>query len=107
MSTVPVVFAPIGRIDGTNANVVEAELKSLLEASGPNLILDLSGINYLSSAGLRVVLVAAKSTRASGGKMVLAGPRPAISEIFKMSGFDRILETVADTEAAKALFSQA
>lgn len=106
MSTVPVVFAPTGRIDGTNANAVEAELKAILEASGPNLILDLSGISYLSSAGLRVVLVAAKSTRASGGKVVLAGPRPAISEIFKMSGFDRILETVSDAEAARALFSQ-
>lgn len=106
MSTVPVVFSPTGRIDGTNANAVEAELKAMLEASGPNLILDLSGISYLSSAGLRVVLVAAKSTRASGGKLVLAGPRPAISEIFKMSGFDRILETVSDTEAARALFSQ-
>lgn len=106
MSTVPSIFSPLGRIDGTNAGVVESELKTILEASGPNLIFDLSGIEYLSSAGLRVVLVAAKSTRATGGKLVLAGPRPAISEILKMSGFDRILETVADTEAAKALFSQ-
>jgi anti-anti-sigma factor len=53
-----------------------------------------------------VVLVAAKSTRASGGKLVLAGPRPAISEILAMSGFNRIIETAPDVEAANALFGK-
>jgi anti-anti-sigma factor len=105
MSTAPAIFSPAGRIDGTNAAAAEAELKSILESEGPNLILDLSGVDYLSSAGLRVVLVAAKSTRASGGKLVLAGPRPAISEILAMSGFDRIIETTASVELAKALFN--
>ena len=105
MSTAPAIFSPAGSIDGTNAAAAEAELKSILESEGPNLILDLSGVDYLSSAGLRVVLVAAKSTRASGGKLVLAGPRPAISEILAMSGFDRIIETTASVELAKALFN--
>lgn len=106
MSTAPAIFSPVGRIDGTNAGAAEAELKSILDSAGPNLILDLSGVDYLSSAGLRVVLVAAKSTRASGGKLVLAGPRPAISEILTMSGFERIIETVADVETAKARFNK-
>jgi anti-anti-sigma factor len=82
------------------------ELKAVLDSAGPNLIMDLSGVDYLSSAGLRVVLVAAKSTRASGGKLVLAGPRPAISEILAMSGFNRIIETAPDVEAANALFGK-
>lgn len=106
MSTALAIFSPVGRIDGTNAAAVEAELKSILESEGPNLILDLSGVDYLSSAGLRVVLVAAKSTRVSGGKLVLAGPRPAISEILAMSGFDRIIEIAPDVEAAKAVLSK-
>jgi anti-anti-sigma factor len=106
MSTAPAIFSPVGRIDGTNAGAAEVELKAVLESAGPNLIMDLSGVDYLSSAGLRVVLVAAKSTRASGGKLVLAGPRPAISEILAMSGFNRIIETAPDVEAATALFGK-
>jgi len=106
MSTAPAIFSPVGRIDGTNAGATEVELKAVLDSAGPNLIMDLSGVDYLSSAGLRVVLVAAKSTRASGGKLVLAGPRPAISEILAMSGFNRIIETAPDVEAATALFGK-
>ena len=106
MSTAPAIFSPVGRIDGTNASAAEVELKAVLESAGPNLIMDLSGVDYLSSAGLRVVLVAAKSTRASGGKLVLAGPRPAISEILAMSGFNRIIETAPDVEAATSLFGK-
>jgi len=106
MSTAPAIFSHVGRIDGTNAGAAEVELKAVLESAGPNLIMDLSGVDYLSSAGLRVVLVAAKSTRASGGKLVLAGPRPAISEILAMSGFNRIIETAPDVEAATALFGK-
>jgi anti-anti-sigma factor len=106
MSTAPAIFSPVGRIDGTNAGATEAELKAVLDSAGPNLIMDLSGVDYLSSAGLRVVLVAAKSTRASGGKLVLAGPRPAIAEILAMSGFNRIIETAPDVEAANALFGE-
>ena len=106
MSTAPAIFSPVGRIDGANAGAAEVELKAVLESAGPNLIMDLSGVDYLSSAGLRVVLVAAKSTRASGGKLVLAGPRPAISEILAMSGFNRIIETAPDVGAATALFGK-
>jgi anti-sigma B factor antagonist len=105
MSSSPAVYSPKGRIDGTNAGGAEADIKALLDAGNSNLVLDLSGIDYLSSAGLRVVLVAAKGTRAAGGKTVIAGARPAILEILKMSGFDRVIEIAADVDAASRLFS--
>jgi len=101
MSSTPAVYSPKGRIDGTNAGGAEADIKAMIEAGNTSLVLDLSGVDYMSSAGLRVVLVAAKSTRAAGGKTVIAGARPAILEILKMSGFDRVIEITPDLEQAQ------
>jgi len=104
MSSTPAVYSPKGRIDGTNAGGAEADIKAMIEAGNTSLVLDLSGVDYMSSAGLRVVLVAAKSTRAAGGKTVIAGARPAILEILKMSGFDRVIEITPDLEQAQRRF---
>jgi len=100
MSEAHGVYAPQGRIDGSNAAAAERELLAMLERSGPSVVIDLSGLDYLSSAGLRVLLVAAKTARASGGKAVLAGPRPAVAEVLRMSGFDKIMGIAANRESA-------
>lgn len=102
MNDKPAVFSPRGRIDGTNSSAIEAELRPLLDGKGVRLVFDLSSIDYLSSAGLRVVLLAAKTTRAGGGKTVLSGAKPAVLEVLRMSGFDRILEIEPDLDAALA-----
>ena len=105
MSSPPALFSPRGRIDGTNAAAAESDVKTLLSEAGPNLVFDLTSVDYLSSAGLRVVLVAAKTSRAGGGKTVLAGARPAVQEILKMSGFDRIVESAPTVQEAQALIA--
>ena len=64
MSAIPFTYAATGRIDASNAPSVEAELLAAIETSGPALIIDLSGLGYMSSAGLRVMLVAAKRAKA-------------------------------------------
>lgn len=97
------VYAPIGRIDGSNAPSAERELLELLAQHGPSMVADLSGLSFVSSAGLRVLLVAAKATRARGGRTVLAGPRPAVEEVLQMSGFNKIMPIAADVNAAQAL----
>jgi anti-anti-sigma factor len=104
MNSTPAVYSPKGRIDGTNAGGAEGDIKALIEAGNISLVLDLSDVDYMSSAGLRVVLIAAKSTRAAGGKTVIAGARPAILEILKMSGFDRVIEIMPDLEQAQLRF---
>jgi anti-anti-sigma factor len=60
-------YAPTGRIDASNAGACEKDLLALMEASGPSAIIDLSGLSYISSAGLRVLLVGAKAARGKGG----------------------------------------
>ena len=94
------VFSPKGRIDGTNAAATEKELLAFLDSGEPRIVIDLGAVDYLSSAGLRVLLVAAKAARARAGKVVLAAPRPPVLEVLTMSGFDRIMSLEVDVASA-------
>lgn len=84
-------YSPAGRLDGSNAPAVEKELLSLLETTS-TVDVNLAGLEYVSSAGLRVFLAAAKAAKGKGGKVVLVSPKPAVLEVLQISGFDRILE---------------
>ena len=79
----------VGRIDTTTAPQLEAELKR--EIGGvTELLLDFSGVEYISSAGLRVLLSAQKVMNRQG-KMVLSHVDEAVMEIFEVTGFSDIL----------------
>lgn len=92
-----------GRVDHKTAKAFEEVLKNTLdEASAdgsPVLVLDLSGLEYMTSAGLRVLMIAAKTCTSRQQKLAVAALRPAIQEIFRISRFDLVLPvypTVAD-----------
>lgn len=77
-----------GRLDTTTAPMLEAELGNL---TGVNkLVMDFQMLEYLSSAGLRVLLLAQKKMRQSG-KMVVRHVNDTIAEIFEITGFAAIL----------------
>lgn len=96
------IFAPVGRIDSSNAASAEADILTKIQGDAPALIIDLSRLDYLSSAGLRVLLVAAKTCRASQGKAVIQQAAPAVTEVLKLSGFDKIIPITASREEALA-----
>jgi anti-anti-sigma factor len=98
-------YTPYGRIDATNAAQCEAELLAMIDQSGPSVLLDLSHLSYVSSAGLRVMLLGAKRSKTAGGKAVIVGAQAAVAEVLRMSGFDRIIPLAEDAAAAQALFS--
>ncbi|MBQ6518494.1 MAG: STAS domain-containing protein [Anaerolineaceae bacterium] len=79
-----------GRLDTTTAPVFEKELKESLNGVS-DLTLDFSGLEYISSAGLRVLLSAQKLLNAAGGKMKVAGANEIVKEIFDVTGFSDIL----------------
>ena len=85
-------YRPIGRFDGSNAVAHEKELLALLVEEVNSVTIDLSELDYVSSAGLRVLLVTAKAAKGRGGKVILASPKPSILEVIRISGFDKILE---------------
>ena len=103
MSSSPCMYSPAGRIDASNAPTAEAELLAMLEKDGPSVIINLAQLSYMSSAGLRVMLVGAKRSKAGGGKAVILGAQPAVAEVLKMSGFDRIIPLANTEDEARAL----
>ncbi len=78
-----------GRIDTTTAPSLEEEIKASINGVS-SLTFDFSELDYISSAGLRVLLSAQKIMNKQGD-MVLTGVKPEIMEIFEVTGFDDIL----------------
>ena len=96
------IFALQGRLDSVSAPARERELQELLNTGVARLVIDLVDLSYLSSAGLRVLLVAAKGCRSAGGQAVLVGPQAGVSQVLQMSGFDRLLKVYPDRDSALA-----
>ena len=93
-----------GRMDGTQAGAVEERFNALVQEGRSRFVFDLSELGYISSAGLRIVLVAVKKTKALQGRIVFAGLSEQVTEIFEMSGFLPLLETAATrTDALQAM----
>jgi anti-anti-sigma factor len=81
-----------GRLDSANAKALEGALLAPVQAGEKLVVLDLSALDYISSAGLRVVLIAAKQQKAKQGRFALCGLRDEIREVFEISGFAKILD---------------
>lgn len=90
-----------GRLDSGSAGELEAVLPARVQ-DHDKIVLDLSGVPYVSSAGLRVLLIGAKAARSKGHKLVLAGLAPSVREVFDISGFTAIFAIEADAESALA-----
>jgi stage II sporulation protein AA (anti-sigma F factor antagonist) len=89
-----------GRLDAAGAPELEAQGKTLLQTGSKRLLLDLAGVEYISSAGLRSLLVLAKTAKAAGSALALCCLSPAVREVMTISGFDNILSLAADRPAA-------
>jgi anti-anti-sigma factor len=90
-----VVVAVVGRIDFASAGQLERALAPLLEksADGPAaIVVDFAGVHYISSPGLRVLMVAAKATRARQAAFGVAALEPFVQEIFRVTQFDELFE---------------
>ncbi|MCL6707116.1 STAS domain-containing protein [Pseudomonas sp. R2.Fl] len=102
-----VIVHPKGKIDTLTAKTFEAHLKKHIdEGSGP-LLVDLAEVDYVSSFGLRSMLVAAKLLAPAGRKYVLFGLNPQVHEVLRVSGFLRIIPVVASRAEALALVEAA
>jgi anti-anti-sigma factor len=81
-----------GRVDTTNYNEFETIIMGLIGSGENNVIIDCANLNYISSSGLRVFLIAQKKLMALKGKLHLCNMQPAIKEIFDISGFSTIFK---------------
>lgn len=93
------VVSTAGQINSANAAALESELLALVEQGEHRWVLDMGRLDYISSAGLRVMLLLAKRLKQKSGRLVLCSMQPHVHEVFDISGFLSIL-TVVDTRAA-------
>ena len=91
-----------GRIDSATSARFEAQLQDVLADPPAALILDLGDLAYMSSAGLRVLLVIAKRARAEARPLILCNLAPPIREVFDISGFSTIFDIAATRSEAEA-----
>jgi anti-anti-sigma factor len=96
------VLLPIGRLDSANARSFESIVMERVDKGERLLLVDFGRLNFISSSGMRVLLIAAKKLRASQGKLVLCAMPEHIQEVFRISGFDQIIPIRDTRESALA-----
>ncbi len=89
-----------GRVDTTNANEFEKAVMEVVTSGINRIILDCSGLNYISSSGLRVFLIVQKKMMAIKGELRLCCLQPGIQEIFDISGFTSIFSIYPNQDLA-------
>ncbi len=96
------ILRPRGRLDSVTSSGLEREAIAVIEGGGRLLLIDLAGLDYISSAGLRMALAVAKRLDAVGGRLALCRPQPPVAEVFEISGVDGIIGVHASAEEATA-----
>ena len=104
MEKTPRIIRLSGRIDATTAPGMEEELSSGIEEGTRAMIIDLEAVEYMSSAGLRVLLSALKKLRSVGGEMRPSSLQPHVRAVFEMTGFSRLYTICAAIGAAQTSF---
>ena len=101
------VATAAGRIDFAGAQVLEGALAPALAPDGPvrGIVIDLAGVDYISSVGLRVLMVAAKAMRARKAVIAVASLQPVVAEIFEISRFHHVVDVRGSVREAIAAVS--
>ena len=94
------VIRVTGRVDAGTYTQLENKLKEYMDAGHRHLVLELDGIEYLSSAGVRVLISAQKAIKPWGGRLVLAQPSERVKDVLQLAGVDVLFPTYDTTVAA-------
>ncbi len=101
------ILALSGRLDTETAADVELALQDLLGAGERQFLVDLSGIGYVSSAGLRVLLALAKQLDGGKGSLRLCGLNASVMQVFEVAGFSKLFAIFPNRAAALAQVAKA
>ena len=99
------VFLPEGRIDTQAASDMDQALQAAVSAGRHNMVVDMSEVEYISSAGLRALAAVQVRSRAEGGDMKIAGLNDRVTRVFNIIGFDLLMSIHETPESAIAEFS--
>jgi anti-anti-sigma factor len=99
------VFLPEARVDTQTAADLDRALQTAVSAGKHKLVVDMSGVEYISSAGLRALAAVQVRTKAEGGDMKLASLNQRVFRVFTIIGFDLLMSIHDTAEAAIADFA--
>ncbi|MCU0488025.1 MAG: STAS domain-containing protein [Anaerolineales bacterium] len=99
------IVSATGSLDALTSEALVVKLSELIEHGRINQVLDLSQVEFMSSAGLRAILVTLKQCRSQGGDLRLSGAKPGVTKVLNLSGFTSITKTYPALPEALASFS--
>ena len=91
-----------GRMDAISSSEVEKELSELMAKGEKDFVIDFAELDYISSAGLRVILATTKKLKEKEGKLLLSTLRDIVDDAFRISGFNTIIPIYESVESALA-----
>ena len=101
-----VLLTLIGRLDASTSPKLEERMLALIDGGEKQILFNLEQLDYISSAGLRVLLMAAKKLKGVNGKIVLASLKDQIREVFEIAGFSAIFPIFDNEDNALKSFQQ-
>ncbi|MFC1857678.1 STAS domain-containing protein [Thermodesulfobacteriota bacterium] len=94
------IFKLQGRLDSNTAPGFEKQVFDAIEDGSKQIVLDFENLDYISSAGLRVILKTSKNLKVSDGRIVICSMQDYVREVFEIAGFDALLPIVATRDDA-------
>ena len=91
-----------GKIDAMTAPTLESSITALINEGNMCMVLDFGGVDYISSAGLRVILASAKSLKRNEGTLLMANVSGPVKDVFDISGFGSVFTLYDSVDAAVA-----
>ncbi|OGR06521.1 MAG: hypothetical protein A2511_04100 [Deltaproteobacteria bacterium RIFOXYD12_FULL_50_9] len=95
-----------GRLDASTAPQLQTNFEGNIVLGNRFFILNCQGVDYVSSGGLRVLLIMTKKVRALAGGLVLSNLHPFVEDLLTMAGFNKVIPTVASEEEAINLLTK-
>ncbi len=90
-----------GNLDTQTSTVAQEQLTQLIDNGATKILVDFEDLNYISSSGLRMLLVAVKRLEGTGGQLRICNPNKMVQEVFEVSGFSDILSVYTSEAEAR------
>lgn len=94
----------VGKLDIVGAGVIETPMAAVAGARG-NVVIDMAGVDFIASIGIRHLVMSAKAIARGAGKLVLLDPTPMVTEILVVAGLEQILPIARSEGEARAMFA--
>jgi anti-anti-sigma factor len=101
-----IILSPAGRINNDTSPVFQTRLTGSAGSAAASVVVDFSQVEYISSAGLRALMIASKQAKAINGRLAVAALTPIVKEIFAISHFGLVVQVFETTAEAVAALSQ-